>query len=157
MVPRIERLFRYPSPGAVSSPVSAPQLDSIIHTCKPLAHSLNQHHVGTHKASHYGGARGGCGGTDFGGRRPPGAARQRRQLHGFGGIGSGGGGGIGSGGRIVAAAAEVSGGDTAAALAVLAVAAVAAVRGGADPAGEQCACFAPAAALPGPYSSPAPL
>ena len=65
----------------------------------------------------------GCGGADFGGRRPSGAARQRRQLHGFGGIGSGGG-GIGSGSRIgggcggFAAAAEISGGDTAAALAV---------------------------------------
>ena len=94
-----ERLSRYPSSGAVSSLASAPQLDSIIHTCKPLTHSLNQHHVCTHKASHYGGARGGCGGADFGGRRASGSARQQRQLHGFGGIGSGGG-GIGSCGRI---------------------------------------------------------
>ena len=92
---------RYPSSGAVSSLASAPRRDSITHTCKPLTRSLNRHHVCTHKASHYGGARGGCGGADFGGRRASGSARQRRQLHGFGGIGSGGGGGIGSGGRIV--------------------------------------------------------
>ena len=85
---------------AVSSPAAAPRYYSITHTCKPLTRSLNRHHVSVPtKASHYG-ARRSCGGADFGGRRPSGAARQRRQLHGFGGIGSGGGGGIGSGGRI---------------------------------------------------------
>ena len=44
--------------------------------------------------------RGGCGGADFGGRRPLGAARQLHGSVGIGGIGSGGDGGIGSGGRI---------------------------------------------------------
>ena len=86
---------------AVSSPAAAPRYYSITHTCKPLTRSLKSQstpRLCTHKASHYG-ARRGCGGADFGGRRPSGAARQRRQLHGFGGIGSGGG-GIGSCGRI---------------------------------------------------------
>jgi hypothetical protein len=39
--------FRYPSSGAVSSPASAPRLDSITHTCKPLT---RRHHICTHKA-----------------------------------------------------------------------------------------------------------
>jgi hypothetical protein len=52
-------------------------------------------------------------------------------------------------------AAEISGSDdTAAALAVSAVAAAAAVHGGVDLDGEQCTCFAHAAALPRPFSSP---
>jgi hypothetical protein len=55
---------------------------------------------------------------------------------------------------VFVAAAEISSGDTAAALAVLAVAAVAAVRGGADLDGEQCTCVAHAAALSRPFSSP---
>ena len=55
---------------------------------------------------------------------------------------------------VFVAAAEISSGDTAAALAVSAVAAVAAVRGGADLDGEQCTCVAHAAALSRPFSSP---
>ena len=61
-MPRIERLFRYPSPGAVSSPVSAPLVvalsiphaTTITHTQTTHTSTLNRRHICTHKASHDG-------------------------------------------------------------------------------------------------------
>jgi len=151
---------RYPSSGAVSSLASAPRRDSITHTCKPLTRSLNRHHICTHKAIPL--------------RRRPRRLRRHRLRR----TAAPGGGSAAAATarlrrnrqrrrrrnrqrrqnrwrpRVLVAAAEISSGDTAAALAVSAVAAVAAVRGGADLDGEQCTCFAHAAALSRPFSSP---